>query len=79
MALTIATMIAGKVTNTVSLGMVWMAVLMAVTWLKATLILNYYLDLKSATGGWNKGFIILAGMILLFVFAIYAGYAIYAG
>jgi caa(3)-type oxidase subunit IV len=79
MALTIATMIAGKVTNVASLGMMWMAVLMVVTWLKATLILNYFLDLKAATGGWNKGFIAIIVMILLIVFITYAGHAVYTG
>ena len=73
MAATIATMIAGKVTSVTSIGIVWMSVLMVVTMLKAGLILDFYLDLRSAEGGWNKGFLVLLGFILLIIFGLYAG------
>ena len=73
MALTIGTMIAGKVTVTASIGIFWMAALIAVTWVKAGLILSYYLDLKSARGGWNKLFTALVTVILVIVFALYTG------
>ncbi len=79
MGLTIGTMIAGKVTDATSLGMIWMGVLMVVTGFKATLILNYYLDLKAATGGWGKGFVSLVSSILIIVFVIYAGFAMATG
>jgi len=71
MGLTVATMVAGKVTATHSIGTVWLAVLLIVAGLKSSLILHYYLDLKSASAGWNKLFSGLVWFILLTVFAIY--------
>jgi len=72
MALTVATMIAGKVTAVATVGLAWMVVLMAVTWAKSILILRYYLDLKAASGGWNKVFGVLVSLILIVVLALYA-------
>ncbi len=71
MALSGGTMIAGNVTNTVSLGMMWMALLLLVTLVKSTLILQYYLELKSSTPGWNKTFIGLVSVVLVIVFGLY--------
>ncbi len=71
MGLSGATMIAGKVTASLSIGSVWMAVLLLVAGLKSRLILRYYLDLKSATSGWSTLFSGLVLFILLTVFAIY--------
>ncbi len=72
MALSGATMIVGNVTNTLSLGMTWMALLLVVTLVKSTLILQYYLDLKSSTSGWSKAFIGLVSVMLVIVFGLYA-------
>ncbi len=71
MLATLATMIAGKVTEISSIGTIWMGVLMVVTWLKARLILLYFLDLKSATGGWSTGFGALVIFILIALFGLY--------
>ena len=71
MGLTITTMIAGKVTSVASIGIIWMAVLMVVTVVKASLILDFYLDLKSAKGGWNKGFLSLLLVIVVIIFGLY--------
>ena len=73
MALTIATMIFGKVTAHLPLGAVSLAVLLIVAGLKSSLILHYYLDLKSASEGWNKLFSGLVWFILSAVFVIYVG------
>ena len=73
MAATGITMIAGKVTGVASLGLLWAAVLMAITWLKANLVLAYFLDLKSATKGWNKAFTILVTIIIVIVYGLYTG------
>ncbi len=70
---TAITMMAGKVTQIASIGVVWTAVLMIVTGLKANLILSYFLDLRSATGGWNKAFNALIIIIIIAIFALYAG------
>ena len=72
MALSIATMIAGKVTDVQSPGLLWMAILLLVAGSKAILILRYYLDLKSASEGWSKAFISLVSLLLLTLFALYA-------
>ena len=76
MALGAATMFAGKVTTITSLGTLWMVVLMAVTWLKAHLILRYFLELNAASGGWNKVFNILVSLILLLLLGLYASSAL---
>lgn len=71
MLATIATMFSGKVSDITSIGPVWMALLLFVTYVKATLILGYYLDLKSATAGWNIGFNMLVAAILIVTYAMY--------
>lgn len=71
MALTIGTMAAGRVTTTSSLGPLSMTALAAITWLKATWILRYYLDLKSAGRGWNTAFTLFLFLLLAIVVAIY--------
>ncbi len=77
MLATIATMFSGKVSDITSIGPIWMGLLLIVTYVKATLILGYYLDLKSATGGWNKGFNTLVATILMITYAMYL-YGYYA-
>ena len=71
MALGTATMLAGKVTTITSLGSLWMVVLMAVTWLKANLVLRYFLELNAASGGWNKVFITLVSLIIIILLSLY--------
>jgi len=71
MAATVGTMFTGKVTVIESIGPIWMGLLLLVTYFKATLILGYYLDLKSATGGWNKGFNGLVAIILVTIYVLY--------
>lgn len=71
MAATVGTMIAGKVTQVSSIGLIWMGVLMLVTWFKATLILNYFLDLKSASQGWGKVFGTLVALICISLYGLY--------
>ena len=72
MAAALATMVAGRVTETASPGLVYLGVLMMITWLKAVLVLRYFLDLKAAEKGWFGGFSILTGGILLVVWGVYA-------
>ena len=69
--LTIGTMIAGKTTKIESLGILWLAVLLLITFAKARLILRNYLDLKSAGGGWNGIFTALILAILSVIFVLY--------
>ena len=71
MVLSGATMIFGKVTANLPLGAVSLAVLLIVAGLKSSLILHYYLDMKSASEGWSKLFSGLVWLILLSIFAIY--------
>jgi len=65
------TMISGRVTDISSIGWLWSSTLLIVTWLKARLILSYFLNLKSATRGWNQVFTFLVTVILLAVFGLY--------
>jgi len=71
MCATSLTMITGRVNDISSIGWLWSSALLAVTWLKARLILSYYLDLKSATKGWNQVFTMLVTIILVIIFVIY--------
>ncbi len=68
---TAVTMIAGKVTEVTSVGLVWVGLLMLVTWLKVTLIVSYFLNLKAATGNWQQIFNLLIGVIVGAIFALY--------
>jgi len=70
-AATIMTMVAGKVTEVTSIGLVWVGLLMLVTWLKAILIVSYFLNLKAATGNWQHVFIWLMGAIIIAIFVLY--------
>ncbi len=71
MALTIGTMIAGKVTSTASLGLYWIGGLMLVSFVKAKLILDYYLELKTAYGAWDKLFTSMIALLLIILTGIY--------
>ena len=72
MGLTIGTMISGQVTSMAALSAPLIITLGIITWFKSILILRYYLNLASASKGWNKGFnsylfIILAIITLIFL------------
>ncbi len=56
MILTIGTMISGRVTSDVALSSVLIITLGFITWFKSMIILRYYLNLASASTGWNKTF-----------------------
>ena len=71
MALTIGTMIAGKVTSVSSIGIYWISGLMLVTFFKAKLILDHYLELKLAYGVWGKLFTSMVAILLAILWAIY--------
>lgn len=73
MLLTSGTMLAGRVTSAESLGFLFMSALLIITWLKARYILYYYLNLKTAEGGWGaafNGFLIVLLSLILGLYAI---------
>lgn len=70
--LSVGTIFTGQVNESDSIGLIWMACLLGVTFFKTTLILNYFLDLKAATQGWSQFFIILVFLILLIIYGLYA-------
>ncbi len=72
LALTIGTMVAGKVTSAASLGIAWTAVLLAITWAKTRGILLVYLNLRAAPAHWRGGFGAAIACMLLLLLAIYA-------
>ncbi len=72
MVLGLATMLAGKVTSIEPVGIKWMLILMTITWIKANLILRYYLELDAASGGWSKVFNSIISLIILALLALYA-------
>ena len=67
--LTLGTMISGRVTSNISLTTLLIISLGLITWFKTLLILRYYLNLKSASKGWNHAFggylFVLLGLITL--------------
>lgn len=69
--LSVGTLFTGQVSDKSSIGPVWMLGLLAVTFFKSVLILNYFLDLKAATRGWSQLFIILLLIILILIYGIY--------
>ena len=77
MALSLATMLAGKITSIETVGPAWMLILMAVTWIKANLILRYYLELNAASGGWNKVFNAIISLIIVILFGLYASTSLF--
>ena len=72
MALTIGTMIAGRVTSAASLGLIWTSILMVITWAKARTILMVYLNLRAAPAHWRTGFSASLVFLLLLILGIYA-------
>ena len=69
--LSAGTLFAGRATTGETLGILGAAALFAITFFKTKLILNYYLDLKAATGSWNTLFSSLIFLILLILFGLY--------
>ncbi|PCI33553.1 MAG: hypothetical protein COB54_04440 [Alphaproteobacteria bacterium] len=69
MALTIGTMMSGRATSDAALTAGLVLSLGLITWVKSMLILRYYLNLRTASKGWNKGFniylFIVLGIIML--------------
>ena len=69
MILTIGTMLSGRVTSEVALNATLIISLAVITWFKSMLILRYYLNLRTASKGWNKAFnsylFIVLGIITL--------------
>ncbi len=72
MMLTVGTMIAGKVTSAASLGLIWTAILLAISWAKARTILQVYLNLRAAPRHWRSGFNGVLVFLLLVIFGLYA-------
>jgi len=72
MLLTIGTMIAGRVTSDVTLGVIWMVALSAITWGKSLFILRYFLNLRVAEGSWNKAFSRFLFVLLLIILLLFA-------
>ena len=75
MALTIGTMIAGRVTNASTLGFAWLSALLVITYFKARTILNVYLNLRAAPRHWRSGFSAILVVMLLAIAGIYALHA----
>ena len=76
MALTVGTMLAGHVTSTRSLGLLWTGGLLLISWAKARTILQVYLNLRAAPRGWQTGFNITLIMLLLLLLGLYAIHAL---
>lgn len=70
--LSIGTLFTGQVDQPSTIGLLWMLGLLGVTLFKSILILDYFLDLKAASGSWNKVFISLICIILLIIYGLYA-------
>ncbi len=67
--LTIGTMTTGRITSEVALSNILIISLGFITWFKSMLILRYYLNLASASRGWNKVFnsylFVILGIIMV--------------
>lgn len=70
MALTIGTMLAGRVTTVTTLGPGLLAVLFLVTWAKAGLILRQYLNLRTVPAAADVMMFLIA-LILVVVTSLY--------
>ncbi|MEH6476497.1 MAG: cytochrome C oxidase subunit IV family protein [Sneathiella sp.] len=70
-ALSAGTLFVGGATTEESYGILGGAALFVITFFKTKLILNYYLDLETATGNWNTLFSSLVFLILLILFGLY--------
>lgn len=72
MALTVGTMLAGHVTSSRSLGMIWTSAILLISWAKARTILQVYLNLRAAPRGWQSGFNAILIILLLLLLGLYA-------
>lgn len=70
MALTVATMFAGRVVGTGRLGPAFLAVLFLVTWAKAGIILRQYLNLRTVPSA-ADALMVLIALILAVVLSLY--------
>lgn len=70
-ALTVGTMISGRVTSEAALSAFLIVSLGIITWFKSMLILRYYLNLRSASKGWNKAFNSYLFVVLGIITAIF--------
>lgn len=71
MGFSIATMIAGRVTDPATLGPLLMLALLAVTGLKSLWILRYYLNLRASTKAWNSAFVSFLCVLLILIYGLY--------
>jgi len=69
--LTAGTMLSGHVTSDRALSNLLIISLGLITWVKSMLILRYYLNLRSASRGWNRAFFSYIFIILGTVTAIF--------
>lgn len=75
MGLSLATMLAGRVNENLSLAPLWAMALLGVAGLKARLILGRFLGLRHASSDWNSAFTIL--LVILQVSLLAAFLALY--
>jgi len=71
MALSIATMGAGQVTLASTLGFGWMVVVLLIAWAKSGVILNSYLNLRTAPV-WRDALMVLIAVVLAIVLSLLA-------
>jgi len=71
MIATLGAMGAGQVGQDVTLGPVWLTILLVLAGLKAGLVLWFYLNLHHSSAGWKKGFAFFVFVILAFVWGTY--------
>ncbi|MCF6195087.1 MAG: cytochrome C oxidase subunit IV family protein [Emcibacter sp.] len=71
MALTIGTMLSGHATSDIALSDLLILALGLITWVKAMVILRYYLNLRAASRGWNRAFSSYLFVVLGIIMAIF--------
>jgi hypothetical protein len=71
MALSLGTILAGRVTLDAPLGALFMLALLALTLVKAMAILRVYLNLRAAPAGWTAGFLAYLVLLLTVVLLLY--------
>jgi hypothetical protein len=71
MALSLGTMLAGRVTLDVALGTLLMLALLAITLMKALAILRVYLNLRAAPAGWTTAFVAYLVLLLAIIMLLY--------
>ncbi len=71
MALSVGTLLTGRVSETSRLGPALLLSLLVLTGLKATWILRHFLNLRAAPRGWNLAFMAYLVVLLSVIFGIY--------